>query len=103
MDSAPLISLEFNINRFDPSSKDIIYEGDAHPSVGVIDITDAECLCRVGRITYSERVRLWDSKSREVSDITSHFRFVIDTRGKPYRQYGAGFAFSLPPQDFKFG
>ncbi|KAK4778264.1 hypothetical protein SAY87_018451 [Trapa incisa] len=95
------ICLEFNINRFDPSSNDIIYEGDATPSVGAVDFTSHSYLCHVGRITYAEKVRLWDSKSRQVSDITSRFRFTIDTRGLSYQKYGAGFAFFIAHAGFQ--
>ncbi|KAF8017500.1 hypothetical protein BT93_H2621 [Corymbia citriodora subsp. variegata] len=90
-----------SISRFDPAANDILYEGDAKPTVGAVDFTSQSYYCHVGRATYNEKVRLWDSGSGKLSDFTSHFQFTIDTSGKPHGQYGAGFAFFMAPVGFQ--
>ncbi|KAF8038361.1 hypothetical protein BT93_B1021 [Corymbia citriodora subsp. variegata] len=95
------ICLEFSISRFDPAANDILYEGDAKPMVGAVDMTSQLYFCHVGRATYNEKVRLWDSGSGKLSDFTSHFQFTIDTNGQPHGQYAAGFAFFMAPVGFQ--
>ncbi|KAF8396168.1 hypothetical protein HHK36_017781 [Tetracentron sinense] len=76
----------------------ILYEGDAKPTVGAIELNLVNYLSRVGRATFSERVRLWDSSTGELSDFTTHFSFTIDTRNVSI--YGSGLAFFLAPVGF---
>ncbi|KAF8396165.1 hypothetical protein HHK36_017778 [Tetracentron sinense] len=90
--------ISFNISRFDPGASNILYEGDAKPTVGAIELNLVNYLSRVGRATYSERVRLWDSSSGKLSDFTTRFSFTIDTRNAP--NYGNGIAFFLAPVGF---
>ncbi|KAF8017582.1 hypothetical protein BT93_H2690 [Corymbia citriodora subsp. variegata] len=95
------ICLEFNISRFVPAANDILYEGDAKPTVGAVNMTSYFYACHVGRATYNEKVRLWDSGSGKLSDFTTHFQFSIDAIGKPQGPYGAGFAFFMAPVGFQ--
>ncbi|KAI6694983.1 hypothetical protein NL676_022693 [Syzygium grande] len=95
------ICLEFNISRFDPAANDILYEGDAKPMVGAIDMTSQLYFCHVGRATYNEKVRLWDSGSGKLSDFTTHFQFTIDTNGQRHGQYAAGLAFFMASVGFQ--
>ncbi|KAI6694979.1 hypothetical protein NL676_022689 [Syzygium grande] len=95
------ICLEFNISRFDPAANDILYEGDAKPTFGAIDMTSQRYFCHVGRATYNEKVRLWDSGSGKLSDFTTHFQFTIDTNGQRHGQYAAGLAFFMAPVGFQ--
>lgn len=92
-------SLSFNISRFDPHATDMVYEGDARPNVGTIDFTSLTYSCHVGRAFYAEKLRLWDSASRRLTDFSTHFSFAIDTRNQS--GYGAGLAFFLAPVGFQ--
>ncbi|KAK9949424.1 hypothetical protein M0R45_004946 [Rubus argutus] len=89
-------SIYFKIPRFDATAANIVYEGDAVPAVGVIELIDkVNYVCRVGRATYAERVPLWDSHAGKLTDFTTHFSFIIDTQGAA--NYGSGFGFFLAP------
>ncbi|KAF8396167.1 hypothetical protein HHK36_017780 [Tetracentron sinense] len=90
--------ISFNISRFDPGATNILYEGDAKPTVGAIELNLVNYLSRVSRATFSERVRLWDSSTGELSEFTTHFSFTIDTRNVSI--YGSGLAFFLAPVGF---
>ena len=48
--------------------------------------------------TYAEKVPLWDSNTGNLADFTTHFSFIIDTRGIP--NYASGLAFFLAPVEF---
>ncbi|KAK6923868.1 Legume lectin domain [Dillenia turbinata] len=87
--------LSFQISRFGPAATNILYQGDAEPSVGAIEMNNVKYLCRVGRVTFAERVRLWDSRTGKLSDFSTHFSFIIDTQGAP--TYGHGIVFFLAP------
>jgi serine/threonine protein kinase len=49
----------------------------------------------VGRATYFSPMKLWDKASRNLTDFTTHFSFVIDSQNKT--NYGDGIAFFLAP------
>ena len=93
-------SIHFNITRFDRNEARVLYQGDAVPSVGTVElINKVDYLCRVGRVISAERVRLWDAKTTKLSDFTTRFSFIIDTRERP--NYAAGLAFFLAPVGFE--
>ncbi|KAM5577103.1 hypothetical protein ABKV19_007781 [Rosa sericea] len=93
-------STNFKIARFDATAANIVYEGDAVPAVGVIELIDkVNYVCRVGRATYAERVPLWDSHAGKAADFTTHFSFIVDTQGAA--TYGSGFGFFLAPFGFQ--
>ncbi|PON32374.1 GPCR kinase [Parasponia andersonii] len=93
-------SIHFNINRFDRNEARVLYQGDAVPSVGTVElINNVDYLCRVGRVISAERVRLWDARTRELSDFTTRFSFIIDTLSRV--NYAAGLAFFLAPTGFQ--
>ncbi|EEF35159.1 kinase, putative [Ricinus communis] len=93
-------SIHFIKNRFDSDATDIVYHGDAVPSVGVAElINKLTYTCRVGSATYHQKVPIWDSSSGQLSDFSTHFSFIIDTRG--LKQYGHGLAFFLAPVGFQ--
>lgn len=91
-------SLSFQLSRFGYDGN-IIYEGDAVPSVGAIEFNKVNYLCRVGHAIYARRVRLWDSDTEKLSDFSTHFSFIIDTQGAT--NYGHGFVFFLAPVGFQ--
>uniref|UniRef100_A0A2N9FYU8 Protein kinase domain-containing protein n=1 Tax=Fagus sylvatica TaxID=28930 RepID=A0A2N9FYU8_FAGSY len=87
------------MSRFESNGLNIVYHGDAVPSVGAIQMNKVNYLCRVGWATYVERVPLWDSNTGNLSDFTTHFSFIIDTQGSP--SYGHGVTFFLAPVGFE--
>lgn len=76
----------------------MIYEGDAFPSVGAIDLT-MDYYYRVGRATYAEHMHLWDSSSGQLTDFNTHFSFKIDIL--KYDAYGHGIAFFMAPVGYE--
>ncbi|KAJ0041264.1 hypothetical protein Pint_27750 [Pistacia integerrima] len=93
-------SLNFRMPRFDSNDNRILYQGDAVPSVGSIALNYKDTFsCRVGWAIYAERVPLWNSDTGEISDFSTKFSFIIDTKGSP--QYGSGLAFFLAPVGFQ--
>ncbi|XP_018837037.2 L-type lectin-domain containing receptor kinase IX.1-like, partial [Juglans regia] len=93
-------SVYFKITRFEPNADNILYLGDAAPSVGTIEmIYKYTYLCRVGRAIYSERVLLYDSDTGKLTNFSTHFSFLIDTQGRA--SYGHGLAFFLAPVGFE--
>ncbi|KAL5556709.1 hypothetical protein UlMin_038945 [Ulmus minor] len=92
-------SVNFQITRFDPTSGDIFYQGDAIPSVGAVELINKRTyVCRVGWATYVEKIPLWDRDTGKVADFTTHFTFTITTQGT---NYGHGIAFFLAPVGFQ--
>ncbi|KAJ0041267.1 hypothetical protein Pint_27755 [Pistacia integerrima] len=86
--------------RFDPSVNNILYQGDAVPSVGTVEMNNKYTyFCRVGWATYAERVPLWDPDTGKLSDFSTRFSFVIDTQNRS--SYGNGLAFFLAPAEFQ--
>ncbi|GMJ14751.1 L-type lectin receptor kinase IX.1 [Hibiscus trionum] len=92
-------SVSFNITSFVPSANNVVYEGDAHPSLGNIELNTVDYLCRVGRVTYSEPIQIWDSSTMTLADFTTQFSFTINTRNVSV--YGNGFAFFLAPVGYQ--
>ncbi|KAJ0096941.1 hypothetical protein Patl1_28381 [Pistacia atlantica] len=86
--------------RFDPNVNNILYQGDAVPSVGAVEMNNKYTyFCHVGWATYAERVPLWDPDTGKLSDFSTHFSFVIDTQNRS--SYGNGLAFFLAPVEFQ--
>ncbi|XP_059439981.1 L-type lectin-domain containing receptor kinase IX.1-like [Corylus avellana] len=92
-------SVSFQITRFDPTATDILYYGDAVPSVGAIEMNKVNYINRVGWAVYATRVPLWDSHTRRLADFTTLYSFTIDTQGAS--SYGHGLAFFLAPVGFE--
>ncbi|XP_022743938.1 L-type lectin-domain containing receptor kinase IX.1-like [Durio zibethinus] len=92
-------SVSFNFTSFDATVTNILYEGEAHPSLGAIELTIVDVGCRVGRAVYSKPIRLWDASTMTVADFTTQYSFIIDTKNAT--KYGHGFAFFLAPVDYQ--
>ncbi|XP_021890446.1 L-type lectin-domain containing receptor kinase IX.1-like [Carica papaya] len=89
-------SVFFNVSRFENTEPNILYQGDAVPRVGAAEITNEfKFVCRVGWVTFSKRVPLWDPDSGKLSDFSTRFSFVIDTLNSS--SFGNGLAFFLAP------
>ena len=92
-------SIHFKFSRFDPDTKNIVYEGDAAPSSGAIELSLSTYLSRVGWATYAEKLPLWDSDTRKLSDFNTQFSFIVDTLNRS--TYGHGIAFFLASVGFQ--
>ncbi|KAJ0704022.1 putative non-specific serine/threonine protein kinase [Helianthus annuus] len=92
-------SVYFKIDRFSADRTDILYRGDAVPSVGTIEFNLVNYVTRVGQAIYYDTVPIWDRKSRKLTDFTTHYSFTIDTRGRSV--YGHGLTFFLAPPSFR--
>ncbi|RVW62870.1 hypothetical protein VitviT2T_003880 [Vitis vinifera] len=78
-------SLSFNFTTFDRRNDNISIEGDAGDlTEGCITLTKDsygnDPTQSRGRALYSERLYLWDPTSRNLTDFTTNFSFVIDSR-----------------------
>lgn len=92
-------SVYFQISRFSPDDPRIIFQGDAVISSEEIEFNKVDYINRVGQAIYAEKIPIWDSNSRKLSDFTSHFTFFIDTEN--YTTYGHGLTFFLAPPGFQ--
>ncbi|XP_020422255.1 L-type lectin-domain containing receptor kinase IX.1 [Prunus persica] len=93
-------SINFQINRFESSADNIVYQGDAVASVGAVELINRRTyVCRVGWATYAKRVPIWDPDTGKLTDFSTHFSFIIDTTGE--NPYGHGIAFFLAPVGFQ--
>ncbi|KAL6347555.1 hypothetical protein AAG906_026080 [Vitis piasezkii] len=93
-------SLSFNFSSFGSNNHNISFEeaGDAvYSSDGCIQLTinqnDKQSNDSWGRVMYSERLYLWDQTSRNLTDFTSNFSFVINSQGSS--QHADGLTFFL--------
>ncbi|KAJ9177474.1 hypothetical protein P3X46_012690 [Hevea brasiliensis] len=87
--------ISFEITHFDPNDTSIIYEGNAAPIAGNVEFSNVDYMCQIGRATYVEKIPIWNSRTKQLSDFNTHFSFFIDTQGR--NQHGAGLAFFLAP------
>lgn len=92
-------SISFNFSKFEPNTQNISYEGDAFSSNNVLQITknqqDGPLTSSVGRVSYSQPIRIWDAKTRKLTDFTTHFSFIIQAVNAS--SYGDGLSFYLVP------
>ncbi|XP_021890474.1 L-type lectin-domain containing receptor kinase IX.1-like [Carica papaya] len=94
-------SLSFNLSGFSPHMEDIIFENDSlvFPSDPVIQLTrnqaDNNLSGSVGRALYAHPVRLWDAKTKALTDFITHFTFVMKALDND--SFGDGIAFFLAP------
>ena len=73
-------SVYFQMPPFESNTSNIIYHGDAVPSIRAIEMNKVNFLCHVGWATYFERVPLWDYSENLSADFTARFSFIIDTQ-----------------------
>ncbi|KAF2283877.1 hypothetical protein GH714_016752 [Hevea brasiliensis] len=92
-------SISFQKTRFEPTDTSLIYEGGAAPSVGAIELNSDAYQCQVGRATYAEKVKIWDSKTQKLSDFTTRFTSTVDIQRRLF--YSSGFTFFLAPVGFQ--
>ncbi|KAL6347657.1 hypothetical protein AAG906_026185 [Vitis piasezkii] len=91
-------SLSFNFTTFEPNNGQISFEGDArYSSDDGIELTrnkkDKSMDSSWGRAIYKEQLCLWDPNSRNLTDFTTNFSFVIDSLNSS--SYADGLTFFL--------
>nr|XP_043633404.1 L-type lectin-domain containing receptor kinase IX.1-like [Erigeron canadensis] len=91
-------SFSFNFSSFQPNNLMIVYQGDAFASNG-IQVTrnqrDKSLKNSVGRALYSNPVRIWDKKTRKLTDFMTHFTFSMNALNSS--EFGEGLSFFLMP------
>ena len=97
-----VVSLSFNSSTFQLNSNNLIdFKGDAFSSNGVLQLTknqiDDKITFSVGRASYNQPVRLWDGRTKKLTDFTTHFSFVM--KAIDPSRFGDGLAFFLAPFD----
>ncbi|KAH9717276.1 L-type lectin-domain containing receptor kinase IX.1 [Citrus sinensis] len=85
--------IHFKFSRFDLDTKNIVYEGDATPFYGAIELSLPAYASRVGWAIHAEKLPLWDSDTRRLSDYNTQFSFMVDPLNSS--TYGQAIAFSL--------
>ncbi|KAI6699466.1 hypothetical protein NL676_013790 [Syzygium grande] len=94
-------SVSFNFSGFHPNTGNLMFEGDAFTSDGVIQLTrnqqDRTLERSAGRASYDKPVRLWDSKTGRLTDFMAHFTFLMKALNDTY--YGDGITFYIAPFD----
>jgi hypothetical protein len=89
-------ALNFSLPSFTSGDPRIKYDRNAFVKDSVIQITGDQAISKaVGRATYFSPMHLWDKASRNLTDFTTNFTFVIDSQGNT--PYGDGLAFFLAP------
>ncbi|GMY05479.1 L-type lectin-domain containing receptor kinase IX.1-like [Fagus crenata] len=92
-------AISFNFTSFDSGNTNISYER-AYPENQAIQLTGSKpTMGFEGRATYFKPMHLWDKASGNLTDFTTHFSFIIDSRNQTV--YGDGLAFFLAPDSSK--
>ncbi|KAK3211120.1 hypothetical protein Dsin_015826 [Dipteronia sinensis] len=97
-------SVSFNFTSFESNNiAGINFTGDAFPSAGVLQLTKNQINDSLknstGWATYDQPVPIWDSKTRKLTDFTTHFSFII--RAADPNKFGHGMTFFLAPYDYE--
>ncbi|KDP41147.1 hypothetical protein JCGZ_03641 [Jatropha curcas] len=78
---------------------DISFQGDSFPSNNVLQLTknaiDDNLMSSVGRASYKYPVRIWDAKTRKLTDFTTHFSFIM--KAVDPNRVGDGISFFMAP------
>ncbi|KAF7843040.1 L-type lectin-domain containing receptor kinase IX.1-like [Senna tora] len=95
----PAASITFDYQKFHNYEKNLKLERDVHPENGVLQLTRYKS-DSVGRVTYKEKLQLWDTETRKIADFTTNFSFIINSSDSNHR--GDGITFFLAHPDFPF-
>ncbi|KAE8008294.1 hypothetical protein FH972_004816 [Carpinus fangiana] len=91
-------AISFNFTSFTSGANSNITYERAFAEKQVLQLTGDEIRQSVvGRATYFKSMHLWDKESNNLTDFTTSFSFVINSRND--KQYGDGLAFFLAPTD----
>ncbi|XP_031255974.1 agglutinin-2-like [Pistacia vera] len=86
-------TISFNFTSFDPGASNIVYEGDAKPISGVIELNEVDRQSCVGRASYAYPVPIWESSTGLLTNFTTRFSFTINR--VLHHSPGSGLAFFL--------
>ncbi|XP_058191310.1 L-type lectin-domain containing receptor kinase IX.1-like isoform X2 [Rhododendron vialii] len=95
-------TLTFNLSNIGPQHQNVYIRPfqDAYISSQGLQVTSDErstnLLQRFGKATYFEPLHLWDKSTGNLTDFSTHFTFVIDSKGLPH--FADGIAFFLTPK-----
>ncbi|KAI8537504.1 hypothetical protein RHMOL_Rhmol09G0028600 [Rhododendron molle] len=89
-------SLTFNLTNLGDRHQraDIKTFGDAYISTQGLQLT-SNLEQQAGKATYKESLHLWDKSTGKLTDLDTHFTFVVDSDGLP--NFADGLAFFLAP------
>ncbi|GAU40346.1 hypothetical protein TSUD_154430 [Trifolium subterraneum] len=92
-------SLSFNFSNFPPNLNLIDFQGDAFSSNNVLQLTknqlDGPITSSVGRASFNQPVKLYDKKTKKLTDFTTHFTFVMKAVNTSL--FGDGLSFFIAP------
>ncbi|CAJ2636322.1 unnamed protein product [Trifolium pratense] len=95
----PAYSISFNFSNFPPNLYLINFQGDAFSSNNVLQLTknqlDGPITSSVGRASFDQPVKLYDKKTKELTDFTTHFTFVMKAVNSSL--FGDGLSFFIAP------
>ncbi|CAI0430897.1 unnamed protein product [Linum tenue] len=97
--SSSVASLTFQKPTFDPNDATITCEGGAAAASGVLKLTNAHHKNEVSRVTYADKIPLWDSATGNLSDFRTRFSFSISAKPGT-QQLPCGISFFLAPFGF---
>ncbi|OMO92196.1 hypothetical protein COLO4_17802 [Corchorus olitorius] len=91
-------------NNFNEAN--IEYRGDATASAGNVELNkiqigDQVYLFRIGQVIHTEHIKLQDFHTKQLTNFTTHFSFIIDTSGPNNQNYGDGLVFFIAPVGFQ--
>ncbi|KAG5059171.1 hypothetical protein AAZX31_01G020500 [Glycine max] len=103
--SAKSDSFSFNLPRFEPDALNILLDGSAKTTGGVLQLTKKDkrgnpTQHSVGLSAFYAALHLSDAKTGRVANFATEFSFVVNTKGAPL--HGDGFTFYLASLDFDF-
>ncbi|KAK7309596.1 hypothetical protein RJT34_06455 [Clitoria ternatea] len=98
-------SLTFNFPTFEPGLKNILVDGDAKITDGILQLTNKDLYGNptqhsVGLSAFFGSVRISDKASGRTADFTTEFSFVVNPKGTTF--HADGFTFFLASLDFDF-
>ena len=98
-------SFSFNFPKFDTDAKNIVIDGDAKTTGGVLQLTKKDQFGNpsphsVGFSAFFGAIQLSDKQSGKVADFATEFSFVVNPKGS--QLHGDGFAFYIASLDYDF-
>ncbi|PKI33218.1 hypothetical protein CRG98_046387 [Punica granatum] len=92
-------NIYFDYPNISSNNREIVYQGDAYPSNGSIEVTanqvDRNLNFSIGRAVYGKPMHLWDKATGNTADFATQFSFAINSQNKSL--YADGLAFFLAP------
>ncbi|XP_061336876.1 lectin 5-like [Gastrolobium bilobum] len=95
-------SLSFSFPTFEPGLRNIIVDGDANITNGILQLTKKDPIPKhsVGLAGFFGAVHLSDKRTGKIAEFTTEFSFIVNPLG--LRFHGDGFTFFIASLDFEF-